>query len=231
MEGLKPSAERTRPTSIRRATFDLTGLPPTRPRLTPSGRRTGPRCVMRSGERLLASSALRRADGNRLADASRYARHDGYHIDQPRDMWHWPRLVSEAFQPHPAVRSLYGRSACGDLLPGATLDQKIATGFNRNHMINFEGGADSRGSIRRPTSSDRVNTTATVWLGLTMGCASARPQNTTRSRRRNLPVFRACSTTCPRKDSTGRRGRRALLSFPRASSSLAGQSRGRHQGG
>src|SRR5262245_5854807 len=169
-EGLKPSAEADRPTLIRRVTFDLTGLPPTPKEVDDFVNDKRPDAYEKAVERLLNSIRY----GERMAldwlDAARYADTNGYHIDNGRDMTRWREWVIEAFHRNKRFDEFTVEQLAGDLLPSPTLSQKIASGFNRNHMINFEGGAIPE-EYHTAYIVDRVNTTATVWLGLTVGCA------------------------------------------------------------
>ena len=123
-------------------------------------------------DRLLASSHC----GERLAldwlDVARYADTHGYHRDGGRDMTRWRDGVIDAFNKNVPFDQFTIEQLAGDLLPGASLAQRIASGFHRNHMINIESGL----AVTEECSSaayivDRVNTTGTVWLGLTLGCA------------------------------------------------------------
>ncbi|HVY68642.1 MAG TPA: DUF1549 domain-containing protein, partial [Verrucomicrobiae bacterium] len=112
--------------------------------------------------------------GERMAlewlDAARYADTHGYHIDSARDMTRWRDWVINAYNANEPFDQFTLEQLAGDLLPNATLEQKIASGFNRNHMINFEGGAIAE-EYETAYILDRVNTTSTVWLGLTMACS------------------------------------------------------------
>ena len=121
-------------------------------------------------DRLLASPRY----GERMAmewlDVARYADTHGYHIDSHRDMWPWRDWVIRAFNHNMPFDQFTTEQLAGDLLPDATLEQKIATGFNRNHMINFEGGAIPE-EYQNEYVVDRVETTSAALLGLTMGCA------------------------------------------------------------
>ena len=121
-------------------------------------------------DRLLATPHY----GERLAldwlDAARFGDTHGYHIDSGRDMSRWRDWVIDAFNDNLPFDQFTVEQLAGDLLPNATLEQKIATGFNRNHMINFEGGAIPE-EYHNAYIVDRVNTTGTVWLGLTVACA------------------------------------------------------------
>ncbi|HAX42577.1 MAG TPA: DUF1553 domain-containing protein [Bryobacteraceae bacterium] len=169
-EGLKPAKAAPRETLIRRLSFDLTGLPPTPEEVAAfvNDRATG--AYERLVDRLLASPHY----GERMAmewlDLARYADTHGFHIDSHRDMWPWRDWLIRAFNRNQPFDQFTVEQIAGDLLPDATLDQKIASGFNRNHMINFEGGAIPE-EYQTEYVVDRVDATATVWMGLTMGCA------------------------------------------------------------
>jgi hypothetical protein len=169
-EGLKPSPEADRVRLIRRVTLDLTGLPPTPAEVDAFLADTSPNAYEKVVDRLLASPHF----GERLAvdwlDAARYADTHGYHIDAGRDMTRWRDWVIDAFNKNLPFDRFTVEQIAGDLLPGATLEQKVASGFNRNHMINFEGGAIPEEYLNAYIV-DRVNTTSTVWLGLTVACA------------------------------------------------------------
>lgn len=169
-EKLRPSAQADRTTLIRRLTLDLTGLPPT-PREVDAFLADGhANAYERLVDRLLNSSRY----GERMAldwlDASRYADTHGYHIDSGRDMTLWRDWVIDAFNRNLPFDQFTVEQLAGDLLPKPTLSQQVASGFNRNHMINFEGGAIPE-EYQTAYVIDRVNTTGTVWLGLTVGCA------------------------------------------------------------
>ena len=168
-EGLKPSAEADRTTLIRRVTFDLTGLPPTPKEVDDFVNDPSPDAYRKVVERLLNSVRY----GERMAldwmDAARYADTNGYHIDNGRDMTKWREWVIEAFHKNKRFDEFTIEQLAGDLLPNPTLAQKVASGFNRNHMINFEGGAIPE-EYQNAYIVDRVNTTSTVWMGLTLGC-------------------------------------------------------------
>ena len=103
-------------------------------------------------------------------DAARYADTHGYHIDSLRGMWHWRDWVIGAFNRNLPFDQFVIEQLAGDLLPDATLEQKIASGFNRNHMINFEGGAIAE-EYQVEYVVDRVEATSSAFMGLTMGCA------------------------------------------------------------
>jgi hypothetical protein len=169
-EGLRPSAEASRETLIRRVTFDLTGLPPKLQDIDAFLADESPDAYQKVVDRLLASPQF----GERMAldwlDAARYADTHGYHIDSGRDMTKWRDYVIEAFNKNKPFDQFIVEQLAGDLLPDSTIEQKIASGFNRNHMINFEGGAIPE-EYHTAYIVDRVNTFGTVFLGLTIGCA------------------------------------------------------------
>ncbi|MBL9152008.1 MAG: DUF1553 domain-containing protein [Verrucomicrobiales bacterium] len=154
-----PAAEAT---LIRRAALDLTGLPPSEALLDQP--------YEAAVESLLASPHF----GEHLAvawlDLARYADTNGYFGDKPRQMWLWRDWVIEAGNANMPFDRFSIVQLAGDLLPGATLSQRIATGFNRNHMANNESGAIDE-EFRVEYVVDRVDTTLTTWLGLTAGCA------------------------------------------------------------
>ena len=168
-EGLAPSPEADKPTLIRRLTLDLTGLPPTPAEVDAFVADNSPDAYEKVVERLLASPKY----GERMAlewlDAARYADTHGYHIDSGREMWLWRDWVINAFNTDVPFDQFTVEQLAGDMLPNATVQQKIASGFHRNHMINFEGGAIPE-EYHNAYLVDRVNTTGAVWLGLTVQC-------------------------------------------------------------
>jgi hypothetical protein len=169
-EGLRPAPEADPSCLIRRVTLDLTGLPPTPAEVDGFVADHSPEAYDKVVDRLLASPHF----GERLAldwlDAARFADTHGYHIDAGRDMTRWRDWVIDAFNSNMPFDRFTVAQIAGDLLPRATRAQKIASGFNRNHMINFEGGAIPA-EYQNAYIVDRVNTTGTVWLGLTIACA------------------------------------------------------------
>jgi hypothetical protein len=166
-EGLRPSPEADRAVLIRRLSFDLTGLPPT---IEEVDAFVADGDVERTVDRLLASPRY----GERMAmewlDAARYADTHGLHVDSHRDMSPWREGVIRAFNENQPFDRFTIEQLAGDLLPDATTAQKVASGFNRNHMISYQGSSIQE-KVRTAYVVDRVNTTSTVWLGLTMGCA------------------------------------------------------------
>jgi hypothetical protein len=167
---LSPSAEADRASMIRRVTLDLTGLPPALSEIDAFLADSSPDAYEKLVDRLLHSPRY----GERMAlewlDAARFADTHGYHIDSGRDMTRWRQWVIDAFNQNTPFDRFTVEQIAGDLISNATLQQKIASGFNRNHMINYEGGAIPE-EYHVAYIVDRVNTTGTVWLGLTLGCA------------------------------------------------------------
>ena len=169
-EGLKPSDEADKRTLLRRVSFDLTGLPPTPEEIHEFLNDDLPDAYERVVDRLLKSPRYAERMTIRWLDAARYADTNGYQTDGPRDMWRWRDWVLEAFHQNMPFDQFTIEQLAGDLLPNATLDQRIATGFNRNHRGNAEGGIVPE-EFQVEYVVDRVDTTFTVWQGLTMGCA------------------------------------------------------------
>ncbi|HEX6963700.1 MAG TPA: DUF1549 domain-containing protein, partial [Lacipirellula sp.] len=169
-EGMQPAEAADRRTLIRRLTLDLTGLPPTSAEIQAFLSDDKPGAYERVVDRLLASPHF----GERMAldwmDAARYADTQGYHIDSHRDMWAWRDWVIKAFNENLPFDKFTVWQLAGDMLPDATREQRVASGFNRNHPINFEGGAIPE-EYHVEYVVDRVSTTGSVWLGLTLGCA------------------------------------------------------------
>ena len=169
-DGLKPSPPADKVTLLRRVTLDLTGLPPTPAETDSFLKDTSPDAYEKRVDQLLNSAHY----GERMAiqwlDLARYADTHGYHIDSHRDMWRWRDWVINAFNRNMPFDQFTIEQLAGDLLPGATVEQKIASGFNRNHMINFEGGAIPE-EYQVEYVVDRVETTANVWMATTLGCA------------------------------------------------------------
>ncbi len=168
-EGLNPSAEADRATLLRRLTLDLTGLPPTPDEIEDYLSDAAPDAYEKVTDRLLASPRFGERFARPWLDAARYADTSGYQSDGDRSMWRWRDWVIEAFNDNQPFDEFTIEQLAGDLLPNATLDQVLATGFNRNHRGNAEGGIIPE-EYAVEYVVDRVDTTATVWLGLTLGC-------------------------------------------------------------
>src|SRR6185503_93688 len=169
-EKLAPSPEADRTTLLRRITLDLTGLPPTPEEADAFLADRTPQAYEKVVDRLLASPRYGERMAWRWLEAARYADTNGYQIDGDRDMWRWRDWVIEAYNRNLPFDQFTIEQLAGDLLPSPTLDQKIATGFNRNHRGNSEGGIIPE-EYAVEYVVDRVDTTSTVWLGLSAGCA------------------------------------------------------------
>lgn len=169
-KGLKPNKEADRPTLIRRASLDLIGLPPSVEEVDAFLADQNPDAYEKVVDRLLASPHF----GERMAlawlDEARYADTSGYHFDGFRQMHLWRDWVIKSFNENKPFDQFTIEQIAGDLLPNATIDQKIATGFHRNVMTTDEGGVDPEEYMAK-YQVDRVSTTAQVWLGSTVGCA------------------------------------------------------------
>ena len=169
LRGLDLSPEASKETLLRRLSLDLTGLPPSPQELDAFLNDHAPDAYARAVDRLLSSPH----HGERLAmwwlDAARYSDTDGFQGDATRTNWPWRDWVVQAFNDNLPFDRFTIEQFAGDLLPGATPDQILATCFHRNHMTNGEGGRDPEES-RIDYVIDRVNTMGTVWLGMTLGC-------------------------------------------------------------
>jgi hypothetical protein len=168
--GLRPSPEADRATLLRRLSFDLTGLPPTTAELDAFLTDTSPNAYEKVVDRLLASPRYGERMAFKWLDAARYADTNGYQIDGERFMWRWRDWVIDAFNRDMPFDQFTIEQLAGDLLPNPTMEQRIATAFNRNHRLNSEDGIVPE-EYQVEYVVDRVDTTATVFLGLTMGCA------------------------------------------------------------
>jgi mono/diheme cytochrome c family protein len=169
-EGVTPSGEAPRETLLRRLALDMTGIPPTPEEVEAFLADRHPGAYERVVDRLLASPHFGERWGRHWLDQARYADSNGYSIDSPRQMWRYRDWVIAAVNAGMGFDQFTIEQLAGDLLPGADLQQKVATGFHRNTMVNEEGGIDPE-QFRVEAIVDRTNTTGTVWLGLTLGCA------------------------------------------------------------
>lgn len=169
-EGLKALPEADRATLLRRLHLDINGLPPTPSETAGFVADGSPNAYEKVVDRLLASDAHAERMAYRWLDAARFADTNGYQSDGFRDMYRWRDWVIDAFRANMPFDRFTVEQIAGDLLPNATTAQKIATGFHRNHRTNAEGGIVEE-EFRVEYVADRVETTSTVWLGLTMGCA------------------------------------------------------------
>lgn len=169
-EGLHPAPEADRYTLARRLSLDLIGLPPTREEADAFVRDPTPDAYEKLVDRLLASPHYGERWARRWLDLARYADTNGYEKDRPRSIWPYRDWVINALNRDMPFDQFTIAQLAGDLLPNAGLEDRIATGFHRNTMLNEEGGIDPL-EFRFYAMTDRVATTGTVWLGLTTGCA------------------------------------------------------------
>ena len=169
-EGLAPSPEADRRTLIRRLSLDLIGLPPSLDEIDAFLADDRPDAYERLVDRLLASPHHGEAWGRHWLDRARYADTNGYEKDRERSIWPYRDWVIRAINADMPFDEFTIDQIAGDMLPNATPDQRTATGFHRNTMINEEGGIDVE-EFRYIATVDRVATTGTVWLGLTIQCA------------------------------------------------------------
>ncbi len=169
-EAIQPSAEADPVTLMRRASLDLTGLPPDPAQVRDFLSRHGPQAYEKWIDHLLAQPAYGERWARVWLDQARYADSNGYSIDAPRSIWPWRDWVIRALNADMPFDRFTLEQLAGDLLPNSTRDQKVATGFHRNTQINEEGGVDKE-QFRIESVFDRVGTTGAVWMGLTLGCA------------------------------------------------------------
>ena len=168
--GLTPNEEAPRRSLIRRVTLDLTGLPPTEREVADFLADSKPGAYERVVDRLLASPRYGEHMARYWLDAARYGDTHGLHLDNYREMWPYRDWVVKAYNDNKPYDVFLTEQLAGDLLPQATIEQRVASGFNRAHVTTAEGGSISEEVYVRNVI-DRVNTTGTVFMGLTLGCA------------------------------------------------------------
>jgi hypothetical protein len=169
-EKLKPSPEADRAALIRRVSLDLTGLPPTPDEVHEFQNDRKPNAFGRLVDRLLAKESFGEHWARWWLDQARYADSAGYADDPARTIWAYRDYVIRAFNSNKPFDQFTIEQLAGDMLPDPTEDQIVATGFHRNTMTNNEGGTSDE-EFRNVAIVDRVNTTMSVWMGTTMGCA------------------------------------------------------------
>jgi hypothetical protein len=200
---MSPAADRR--TLIRRLSLDLTGLPPTPAEVAAFVADERPAAY----ELLVAELLSRPQFGERMAlrwlDLARYADTNGYSIDGGRHMWAWRDWVIAAYNDNMPFDQFTIEQIAGDLLPGATESQRIASGFNRNHMNTHEGGTILE-ECRVAYVADRVKTTAVTWLGLTVGCAQCHDHKYDPISQRDYYRFFAYFNTITDKGNDGNAG-------------------------
>ncbi len=170
-QGMDPSPEADKATLIRRATLDLTGLPPTLEEVDAFINDNDPGAYEKVVDRLLSSKRYGEHQARYWLDAVRYGDTHGLHLDNYREMWKYRDWIIKAYNENKPFDQFTVEQIAGDLLPDPTMDQKIATGYVRAHVTTSEGGSiDDEVLVRYAV--DRVETTSTIWLGLTTGCAA-----------------------------------------------------------
>ncbi len=169
-KGLSPAPEADKHTLVRRVTFDLTGLPPTAEEVEAFVNDASPDAYEKVVDRLLASPAYGEHRARYWLDAARYADSNGVHFDNYREMWPYRDWVINAFNRNIPFDQFALEQLAGDLLPNRTLDQQIASGFNRCNITTNEGGTIPEENLVGYTR-DRTETTSRVFLGLTANCA------------------------------------------------------------
>jgi hypothetical protein len=169
-ENLRPSQPADRQRLARRAALTLTGLPPELTEVSRFLTDRRPDAYERYVDRLLASPRYGEHAALVWLDLARYADTDGYQDDQPRVMWRWRDWLIDSLNSDMPFDQFTIEMLAGDLLPRATNWQRLATGFHRNHRVNGEGGSIAE-EFRVEYVVDCVETTSTVWLGLTLGCS------------------------------------------------------------
>ena len=204
-EGLTPTPEADKQTLLRRVTFDLTGLPPTAAEQKAFLEDSSPNAYEKVVDRLLASPHYGERMTMQWLDFARYADTHGYHIDSAREMWIWRDWVIQAFNRNMPYDEFTIDQIAGDLLPHATQAQIIATGFNRNHMINFEGGAIPE-EYQNEYIVDRIEATSTTWMGITLGCARCHDHKYDPLRQKDFASFGAFFNSVKEKGLDGYKG-------------------------
>ncbi len=170
-DGIEPSRQTDRRTLLRRVSLDLTGLPPTLAEVAEFLAGDGTEAYEKAVDRLLESPHYGEKWAMHWLDLARYADSDGYEKDLSRPhAWRYRHWVINALNADMPFDRFSIEQIAGDLLPGATTEQKVATGFHRNTLKNREGGVKPE-QFRFEETVDRTSTVATVWLGLTVGCA------------------------------------------------------------
>ncbi len=168
-ENISPASEADKTTLIRRVTLDLTGLPPTPSEVDLFLNDKAPDAYEKVVDRLLKSSRYGERMAQQWLDFARYADSNGFQIDSGRFQWPWRDWVINAFNENMPFDQFTVEQLAGDLLPNPSRSQTVATGFNRNHRLNGEGGLIDE-EWRVETVIDRVETTGMTWLGLTLNC-------------------------------------------------------------
>jgi hypothetical protein len=201
-EGLAPAAEADRRTLIRRLSLDLTGLPPTPDEVEAFVRDDSPQAYEKVVDRLLQSQRYGEHMARYWLDAARYADTNGYQYDLEREQWVWRDWVIHAFNSNMPFDQFTIEQMAGDLLPDATDQQKLATAFHRNHPITIEGGVIDE-EYRSEYVADRVVTTSTVWMGMTLLCARCHDHKFDPISQKEFYQFFAFFNQVPEKGNSG----------------------------
>ena len=204
-DGLKPSAEADKATLLRRASLDLTGLPPTPAEAAAFAADTSPDAYEKQIDRLLASPRYGEMMALKWLDFARYADSNGYQSDSSREMWHWRDWVIDAYNKNMPFDEFTIEQLAGDLQKNPSRDQLVATGFNRNHRLTSEGGSIAE-EWRTETVIDRVETTSETWLGLTMGCCRCHDHKFDPITQREFFKFYAFFNNVPESGMVGKDG-------------------------
>jgi len=199
---MHPSAEADRHVLIRRLSLDLTGLPPTVDDVQAFVRDTSENAYEKAVDRLLRSDRFGEHLARYWLDAARFADTNGYQYDLEREQWVWRDWVINAFNTNMPFDQFTIEQIAGDLLPNATDQQILATGFHRNHPITIEGGVIDE-EYRTEYVVDRVVTTSTVWLGLTMTCGRCHDHKYDPISQRDFYRFFAFFNNAPEKGLNG----------------------------
>ncbi len=170
-KGLEPAPEADRRTLIRRVALDLTGLPPAPAEVEAFLKDKSPQAYEKVVDRMLASPRYGEHRARYWLDAARYADTQGIHMDNYREMWPYRDWVINAFNRNLPFNQFTIEQIAGDLLPNATLEQKVASGFHRCNVTTDEGGSIPE-EVAAMYAKDRADTTGAVWMGLTVGCAT-----------------------------------------------------------
>ena len=213
-QNLHSSPEASKETLVRRASLDLRGLPPSLEDVEAFLNDDSPEAYEALIDRLLAAPQYGEKMALHWLDLARYADTHGYHLDSGRDMSNWRDWVIQAFNTNMPFDQFALEQIAGDLLPNASVSQKLATGFNRNNMINFEGGAIPEEYLTYYIR-DRVTTTGTVFLGLTLACAQCHDHKFDPISQKEFYQFYAYFNAVPERGLDGRNGNAApLLELP-----------------
>ena len=212
-KGLRPSAEATRHAWLRRVTFDLIGMPPTPKEIDTFVRDTSADAYAKVVDRLLADERYGERMASDWLDVARYADSSGYQRDSSRQAWKWRDWVINAYNKNMPFDQFTIEQLAGDLLDNATLEQKIATGFNRNHPVNTEAG-EELDEYRSAYVIDRVHTTATTWLGLTVACAQCHDHKYDPISQKEFYSFYGFFNSIKEKDSARGRNPKPAIAAP-----------------